>query len=185
MPGTADRPRLLVSMPDPEVQANIERVLAAAGLAITRQRAACEIAICGRLAHPRVTHDVILVVAPSPLEAQAGLDAFLSHGCVRAVMSLHALERIPAAVEACAHGALIVDCPIRDAATSLPRLAPRERRVLELLASGAGNTDISRRLHVSPATVKRDVHGLCRLLDARNRTELAARAGELGWGRPE
>ncbi|MCE1173818.1 MAG: response regulator transcription factor [Propionibacteriales bacterium] len=61
-----------------------------------------------------------------------------------------------------------------------PRLLPREREVLELLARGHTNAQIAAKLFVSPSTVKLHVAALMRKLDAENRTSLAARAHVLG-----
>ncbi len=61
-----------------------------------------------------------------------------------------------------------------------PRLLPREREVLELLARGHTNAQIAATLFVSPSTVKIHVAALMRKLDAENRTSLAARAHVLG-----
>jgi DNA-binding NarL/FixJ family response regulator len=61
-----------------------------------------------------------------------------------------------------------------------PRLLPREREVLELLARGHTNAQIAATLFVSASTVKIHVAALMRKLDAENRTSLAARAHVLG-----
>lgn len=61
-----------------------------------------------------------------------------------------------------------------------PRLLPREREVLELLARGHTNAQIAAKLFVSASTVKIHVAALMRKLDAENRTSLAARAHVLG-----
>jgi DNA-binding NarL/FixJ family response regulator len=58
-----------------------------------------------------------------------------------------------------------------------PRALPdsiteREHEVLNLIASGLTNTEIARRLHISPATVKTHVTHLLTKLDARNRIQL-------------
>ena len=61
-----------------------------------------------------------------------------------------------------------------------PRLLPREREVLELLARGHTNAQIAGQLFVSASTVKIHVAALMRKLGAENRTSLAARAHVLG-----
>lgn len=58
-------------------------------------------------------------------------------------------------------------------------LSPREREVLELIATGATNREIAARLHVGPDTVKKHASGLYRKLGVRNRTEAARRAAAL------
>ena len=68
--------------------------------------------------------------------------------------------------------------PIRVAAllSTAPKLTPRERAVLDLLAEGLPNKLIAYRLAMSVSTVKVHVHHLIQKLGARNRTELALRA---------
>ncbi len=59
-------------------------------------------------------------------------------------------------------------------------LTPRETEVLSYLASGASNKEIARELSLQVVTVKLHVRGICRKLDAKNRTQAALRARELG-----
>ena len=63
------------------------------------------------------------------------------------------------------------------------RLTARERQVLDLLAEGMSNKMISRRLDITPATVKCHVGKILAALGAGNRLEavvVAARLGLLG-----
>ncbi len=59
-------------------------------------------------------------------------------------------------------------------------LTPREREVLSYLAEGASNKEIARELDLQVVTVKLHVRGICRKLDAKNRTQAALKARELG-----
>ena len=68
-------------------------------------------------------------------------------------------------------------------AGAIPRLSARSLQVLELVADGASNADIARRLFVAPDTVKKHVRKLCRAMGARNRAHAVAigfRSGLLG-----
>ena len=58
-------------------------------------------------------------------------------------------------------------------------LSPREIEVLELIALGKTNKEISAELVVSPGTVKAHTSNIYRKLDVANRTEAVARAREL------
>lgn len=62
-------------------------------------------------------------------------------------------------------------------------LTRREREVLDFLLQGLSNKEIARRLELEEVTVKLHVRGLCRKLNAKNRTQAAMRAVELGLGR--
>ncbi|HEX5008505.1 MAG TPA: response regulator transcription factor [Hyphomonadaceae bacterium] len=59
-------------------------------------------------------------------------------------------------------------------------ISDREFEVLELLAAGRSNKEISARLNVSPNTVKTHVANLYGKLEVRRRTEAVLRARELG-----
>lgn len=65
------------------------------------------------------------------------------------------------------------------AAFAAQRLTQREREVLRLIVTGLSNREIARELVISPGTVKTHVHNICDKLDARNRSQAAARAQEL------
>ena len=59
-------------------------------------------------------------------------------------------------------------------------LTPREIEVLRLLAEGASNKDIARRLRISVHTAKFHVGQLLDKLDATGRTDAVAQAARLG-----
>jgi ATP/maltotriose-dependent transcriptional regulator MalT len=61
-----------------------------------------------------------------------------------------------------------------------PKLTPREREVLRLVADGASNDDIARILVIATPTAKRHVSNIFAALDVRRRTQAVARARELG-----
>ncbi len=60
------------------------------------------------------------------------------------------------------------------------RLTPRETEVLSYLARGDSNKEIARSLDLQIVTVKLHVRGICRKLDAKNRTQAALKACDLG-----
>ena len=60
-------------------------------------------------------------------------------------------------------------------------LTARECDVLKLLAADQSNLQISRELHISKETVKSHVTHIFRKLDVHSRTQVAARARELGF----
>jgi DNA-binding NarL/FixJ family response regulator len=59
-------------------------------------------------------------------------------------------------------------------------ISEREFEVLELLAAGRSNKEISAKLNVSPNTVKTHVANLYGKLEVKRRTEAIMRARELG-----
>ncbi|MGH1455650.1 MAG: response regulator [Alphaproteobacteria bacterium] len=69
--------------------------------------------------------------------------------------------------------------PIRESLESL-NLTPREKEVLSFLVDGAANKEIARELNLQIVTVKLHVRGICRKLNAKNRTQAALKAKEMG-----
>ena len=59
-------------------------------------------------------------------------------------------------------------------------LSEREIEVLRLVTAGLSNREIALKLVISTGTAKTHIHNLCGKLGARNRTEAAMRAKELG-----
>ena len=59
-------------------------------------------------------------------------------------------------------------------------LTQRERQVLSFLSKGASNKEIANNLGLQVVTIKLHVRGVCRKLNATNRTQAALRARELG-----
>jgi DNA-binding NarL/FixJ family response regulator len=72
--------------------------------------------------------------------------------------------------------------PSGGAATPFPSLSDREREVLALMASGASNGDISRRLFLSEKTVRNYVSSIFTKVDVETRAEAIVKAREAGLG---
>ena len=63
-------------------------------------------------------------------------------------------------------------------------ITAREREVLALVATGMSNTEIARRLAISPATTKTHVSHLLAKLNARDRVHLVILAYQAGLAAP-
>jgi DNA-binding NarL/FixJ family response regulator len=74
--------------------------------------------------------------------------------------------------------------PAPSAPPALADLTEREREVLDLLAAGASNEAIARRLFVSNKTVRNIVSGIYSKLHANSRAEAIVKAREAGFGKP-
>jgi DNA-binding NarL/FixJ family response regulator len=71
--------------------------------------------------------------------------------------------------------------PAASAGAALPEpLSDRELEVLRLLAEGRTNREIATSLHLAEGTVKNYVSNILAKIDARDRTQAALRAHELG-----
>lgn len=101
---------------------------------------------------------------------------------------------IERAVRAVADGAMILGPAVADRAMAyvvggrsavrvpFPQLTDREREVLDLVAAGLDNTAISRRLVLSPKTVRNHVTNVLTKLGARDRSAAIVVAREEGLG---
>ncbi|MGH9299046.1 MAG: LuxR C-terminal-related transcriptional regulator, partial [Acidimicrobiales bacterium] len=63
-----------------------------------------------------------------------------------------------------------------------PELTEREREVLELIATGLGNSGIATRLALSPKTVRNNVSSIFAKLQVADRSEAIVRARRAGMG---
>jgi DNA-binding NarL/FixJ family response regulator len=70
----------------------------------------------------------------------------------------------------------------RPAAVPFPELTAREREVLELIAQGRSNLDITRTLVLSPKTVRNHVSNIFTKLQVADRAQAIVRAREAGLG---
>ena len=66
---------------------------------------------------------------------------------------------------------------------ALADLTEREREILDLLAAGASNDAIARKLFVSNKTVRNTVSGIYAKLHANGRAEAIVKAREAGFGK--
>jgi DNA-binding CsgD family transcriptional regulator len=69
---------------------------------------------------------------------------------------------------------------IDPASASAPRLSPRERETLTLLAAGYSTTQMAEEMHIATETVRNHVKRVLRTLDARSRVEAVAKARQVG-----
>ena len=72
------------------------------------------------------------------------------------------------------------ESPLEAASSLVEPLSERELEVLRLIASGASNREVARKLFVSLATVKTHLNNIYRKLGVRSRTQAVARARESG-----
>lgn len=122
---------------------------------------------------------VLLTDHPAPGGAAEAVRAGIG-----AILPTDALpEQVVAAMQAASTGLVIIHRGVMDSifseavpASRAPAelaesLTPREREVLQMLASGLGNKEIAARLHISEHTVKFHVASILGKLGAASRTE--------------
>ena len=70
----------------------------------------------------------------------------------------------------------------RRAASRFPELTVREREILDLVARGLDNTSVSRRLALSPKTVRNHLSNMFTKLQVADRSQAIVRARDAGLG---
>ncbi len=70
--------------------------------------------------------------------------------------------------------------PIASGIEAHPRLTPRQREILDLIASGMSTAEVARELTLSPETVRNHLRNASRQLHAHTRVEAIATAHRLG-----
>ena len=121
----------------------------------------------------------VLVVAPTPLACRRALDAFAG-GVVRALVSAAEPAALPGALELRRSGVSSLPSALVDEAQRFPQLRPRLERTLQLVVRGMTVAAMSRALHQSQSSTKRDIGELLLLFDAPSRLALATTALRLG-----
>lgn len=115
------------------------------------------------------------------------IDAVLRAGARGYLLKGAALAEIEHAIRAVARGERYVDGRIAarvDALSRAPRLSPREREVLRLVAAGRSNKEIATELGVTERTVKFHVTAIFNKLGAENRASAVTIAHERGLVTP-
>ena len=122
---------------------------------------------------------------------RAGASGFLSKGVEPADLldGIRTVSRGESLLSSHATQALITQfldrpAPPKTAAAVLDQLTGREREIVTLAAEGLSNEEISRRLFVSPLTVKTHVNRAMAKLGARDRAQLVIAAYQAGLVMP-
>lgn len=120
---------------------------------------------------PRIPVPVLVL---SAYAADEQLDAVLRAGARGYLLKGASIEEIERSIRAVARGERALDSRIASRVAALadaPRLSPRERDVLRLLAEGQSNKEIAASLGVTERTVKFHVTSIFNKLGAENRAQ--------------
>lgn len=129
---------------------------------------------------PKIATRVLVLTAYATDEQ---LDAVLRAGAGGYLLKGAAVDEIERAIRTVARGETYLDPRIASRVVALsyaPRLSPREREVLRLVATGNSNKEIGTALHVTERTVKFHVTAILSKLGAENRAQAVAIAHERG-----
>lgn len=129
---------------------------------------------------PRIAANVLVLTAYANDEQ---LDAVLRGGARGYLLKGAAIEEIERAIRTVARGETYLDPRVASRVVALsraPRLSPREREVLRLVAAGRTNKEIAKELGVTERTVKFHVTAIFNKLGAENRAQAVTIAHERG-----
>jgi DNA-binding NarL/FixJ family response regulator len=129
---------------------------------------------------PRIGTPVLVLSAYASDEQ---IDAVLRAGARGYLLKGAAVGEIERAIRAVARGETVLDPRIASRVAALahaPRLSPRERDVLRLLADGNSNKEIAAALRVTERTVKFHVTSIFNKLGAENRAQAVTIAHQRG-----
>lgn len=145
----------------------------------------------GGIVRFRAAWPEVPVVLMSGLAGREDVDAAIAAGArgflpktLKASAFVMALRLVLAGEVFVPYGDLPEQSPVTAGAAPsgvMPALTRRESDVLRGLVQGWSNKEIARDLDLQEVTIKLHVKSVCRKLEARNRTEAALRAVELGF----
>jgi len=139
-------------------------------------------------------HPDLRVLVVSMHEDDDAVVAAVRAGARGYLVKSAAPDTVERAVRAVAAGEMILSSEVAQRAMSyvlggrtavrvpFPQLTDREREVLDLVAAGLDNTAISRRLGLSPKTVRNHVANVLTKLAVRDRSAAIVRARDEGLG---
>lgn len=124
-------------------------------------------------------NDVVLVCDPTPLAARRAVDSVAEFLAAAVVCSDQPGDLAPA-LQALQVGRVSMPLRVLALAAQMPHLTERQLAVLGGAMAGQSNAEIGRGLHLSPASVKREMGFLYVILDSSTRPALVAEAIGLG-----
>jgi NarL family two-component system response regulator YdfI len=135
-------------------------------------------ALAAALAERFDTRPTIVTVSDPSAETSRAL---LRAGARGVIGRDAARDDLDAAIAAVSRGYIVLSERYLDAAGERPKLTPRERDVLDMLARGLSNKQIAARLTLAENTVKFHVASILAKLDATTRTQAVTIGVRRGW----
>jgi DNA-binding NarL/FixJ family response regulator len=122
----------------------------------------------------------ILVTEPTPKACRVAVDEIVT-GRAHAIVLADQPDQLATALRAVGGDNATAPSRAIELAAQLPLLSDRQVQIMRAILAGQTNKQLSRGLGLSPASIKRELTELYRLLGAANRLELAHRAMTLGY----
>lgn len=122
---------------------------------------------------------VVLVIEPTPFGARQAVDAL---GALRitSVVAADRPEDLEAALECLVSDRASLPRRVLELAAQMPDVSERQVGLLGAVLAGQTTSQMARGLHLSPASVKRELSTVSSVLGVGSRPTLFARALELG-----
>jgi DNA-binding CsgD family transcriptional regulator len=121
----------------------------------------------------------VLVVDPNPVACRAAMDAVLA-GRADGIISSDDPESLPDVLNALDARLTAMPAAVVRQAQNMPELSTRQGRILAAVMAGESNRAISQGLHLSAATIKREIGGMLEQFGTENRIGLVAAGHALG-----
>lgn len=126
------------------------------------------------------TVPIVEVIRVTPAACATTLRRFTDRRIAGAVCA-HDTERLPDILVAIAVDLRVLPKEIVERAAAVPALSERQASLLSSLMAGLSNRQISRTVHASEATVKRDIAVISRAFGATSRVAIVKAAFALGF----
>lgn len=122
---------------------------------------------------------VILVLPPTAAACAAAVRSVVA-GMTAAALTTDELDRLTPVVAAVESGVKCLSPEVVRLSSQMPEVAERAHEVLALAATGASVAEMASQLHLSTATIKRELAELTDSFGVRSRVELILHARRLG-----
>lgn len=144
----------------------------------------------------RDTHPDIGVLAVTMMDDDDSVFAAMRAGARGYLLKGASPNDIERAVRSVANGEVILGPQVAaraigflssgqaSSAVVFPELTAREREILDLVARGLDNTSVSRRLDLSPKTIRNNLSNVFTKLQVADRSQAIIRARDAGLGQP-
>lgn len=168
-------PGLGLDIADAQVRVAIERILNAAGWTVGRGTSLCV------TDSPLTTAPAaVAVVRPEPVACAAAVNRAIS-GALRGALCVDELDHLQSLVDSVVRGLTALSPRVLGLAAAAPQLTARQIEVLRVLLLQRSNREIADAVHVSEATVKRELTEIGKALSASTRSGIATAAYALGF----
>lgn len=155
------------------------QVATEAGIATTVNGHGAGTTITDLFARCTRSESTVVLAEPNPVSCCAAVDTVV-RGDADCVLSTDRPDALPEVLDAVVRQLVVIPSSVLEAARRLPDLSERQKSILAAVMAGQSNRAIGKGLHLSEATVKREIAALLSTFSVRSRLGLATIAHEVG-----